>query len=108
MLSAMVEHVELVGVEIDAASHIADEGIVGPAVPQALDDIDELAGPIVPVCVLGMLLKPKFSAASGFDVVTTFQPRGPRSGDRGLRSAARCETAPRRSWTRSRSARCGL
>ena len=66
------------GIEIDAALDIADEGVVGPAVPQPGHDVEELARAAVALAVLDMCSsRPKFSAASGLEVVTRFQPARP-------------------------------
>src|SRR4029077_14891046 len=43
-LAFVVDHMHAVGVEIDALLDIADEGVFGPAVPEAGHDIVELAG----------------------------------------------------------------
>src|SRR5262245_29047067 len=54
MFALMIEGVHLLGIEIEAAVLIADEGIVIPTVPQAFDDIDELPRPPVTFIVLDM------------------------------------------------------
>jgi hypothetical protein len=58
-LALVVEHVHPLGVKIDAALDIADEGVLGPAVPQPGHDIEELAGPAVAFAVLHMLGQPE-------------------------------------------------
>ena len=45
---------EFVGVEIDPLLHVADEGVVGPGIPQAGDHIEELAGAGIPDRVVEM------------------------------------------------------
>ena len=47
----------LVGVEVDAALDVAHEGVVGPAVPQAGDDVVELARAAVALAVLHVLVE---------------------------------------------------
>ena len=61
----MVEHVQSRGIEIDAVLDIADEGVVGPAVPQAGDDIEEFAGPPVAVAMLHVLGEPEIQRCVG-------------------------------------------
>ena len=56
VFALVVEHVHLVGVEEHAALDVADEGVVGPAVPQAGDDVVELAGALVALVVLHVLV----------------------------------------------------
>jgi hypothetical protein len=56
---AMVEHVHPVGVEEDPALDVAQEGIVGERVPQALHHRDEFVRPVVAVGVLGMVREPE-------------------------------------------------
>ena len=51
----MVEHVQPLGIEIDAVFDIADEGVVGPAVPQAGDDIEKFTRAAVALAMLHML-----------------------------------------------------
>ena len=43
VFALVVEHMHLVGIEEDAALDVADEGVVGPGIPQAGDDVIELA-----------------------------------------------------------------
>ena len=77
VLALVVEHVQLVGIEIDAVVDVADEGVVRPAVPQAGHHVVELARAAIALAVLHMLVSPKLSAASGLEVVTMFQPARP-------------------------------
>jgi hypothetical protein len=68
---------------------VADEGIVGPAVPQAGHHVEELARALVALAMLHVLVMPKFSAASGLEVVTSSSPRARRemwSSDANLRA----------------------
>lgn len=53
----MIEHMHLVGIEIDAGFLIADEGVIGKTVPQAGDDIIEFARPLVALSVFDMLVE---------------------------------------------------
>ena len=57
VLAAMVEHVQLVGIEIDAAFLVAQEGVVFPAIPQARDDVVEFARAFIAHGMIGMLLE---------------------------------------------------
>ena len=58
--------------------HVADEGVVGPAVPQAGDDVEELARAAIALGVLDVLLQPEIAAPRpGWTVVTMFQPARP-------------------------------
>ena len=76
-LALVIEHMQLVGVEKDAVLDVADEGVVGPAVPQSRHHVVELARAAIALAVLHVIVSPKFSAASGFEVVTMFQPARP-------------------------------
>src|SRR5262252_10893679 len=40
-LALVIQHMQPLGIEIDAVLDIADEGVVGPAVPQSGDDLEE-------------------------------------------------------------------
>jgi hypothetical protein len=76
----VVEHVHPLGVKIDAALDIADEGVLGPAVPQPGHDIEELAGPAVAFAVLHMLGQSEIErriGVRGRDQV----PAGPAAAD---------------------------
>ncbi len=46
-LAVMVERAHLGGVDIEAAGAVGDDRVVGPAVPQALDHVDEFLGDLV-------------------------------------------------------------
>ena len=59
ILALVIEHMHLVGIEIDAVLDIADEGIVGPAVPQAGDDIEKFACAGITLVMLHMLVEPE-------------------------------------------------
>ena len=61
----MVEHMHPLGVEIDAVLDIADEGVVGPAVPEAGHDIEELARAAIALAVLHMLGQPEIERRVG-------------------------------------------
>jgi hypothetical protein len=52
MWALVIEHMHLVGIHEDAALDVADEGVVGEGIPQAGDDVVELARALV---ALGML-----------------------------------------------------
>ena len=54
-LALVVEHVHAFGIEIDALLDVADEGVVGQAVPQPGHDVEELAGAAVALVVLHVL-----------------------------------------------------
>src|SRR5882672_3354319 len=70
----------------------ADEGVIGPAVPQARDHVIELPGAPIALAVLDMLLKAKVERGiwigSGDDIPAG---AGCRKYDRARRSAARCD-----------------
>ena len=52
----VVQHVHLLGVEINARLNIADEGVVRPTVPQAGDNIEELARTTIALSMLQVFL----------------------------------------------------
>ena len=56
VLAVVVEHMELGRIEIDAALDVADEGVVGPRIPQAGDDVVELARPRIALVVLHLVV----------------------------------------------------
>ena len=56
---------ELLGIEIDAGVDVADEGVIGPAVPEPGDDIEELAGAAIALAMLHMLLQPEVQRRIG-------------------------------------------
>src|SRR5712692_2844187 len=53
----VVQNVQPVGIEIDPVLDVADKCVVCPAVPEARDDVEELARAAVARRVLDMLLK---------------------------------------------------
>ena len=53
----MVEDVQPRGIEIKALIDIADEGVVGPAVPQTGDDVEEFARAPLALGMLDMFLE---------------------------------------------------
>jgi hypothetical protein len=67
----------LAGIEDRARSRVADEGVVGEAVPEPGDHVVELARPIVALAMLHMLVEAEIQRASGLEVVTMFQPARP-------------------------------
>ena len=54
-LALVVEDMHPLRVEIDAVLDVADEGVLGPAVPEAGHDVEELAGAAVALAMLHML-----------------------------------------------------
>ncbi len=79
-LAPVVEHVQPLGVEIDALPDIADKGVVGPAVPQPGDHVEELAGAAVALAVLHVLAQAEIErrvGVRGGDEV----PAGPPAAD---------------------------
>ena len=64
-LALVVEHVHPLGVEINPVLDIADEGVIGPAVPEAGDDVEELAGAAVALAVLHLLGQPEIERRVG-------------------------------------------
>src|SRR5262249_21430741 len=59
ILDLVIEHMHFRRVEESAMRDVADEGVVGPAVPQARDDVIKLPGTAIALAVLDMLLKAK-------------------------------------------------
>ena len=57
ILALVIEHMHLLRIEEDAALGIADEGIVGKAVPQAGDDIVEFPRALIALAMLDMLVE---------------------------------------------------
>ncbi len=55
----------LVGIEIDAALQVADKASSAKRIPQAGDDIEELARPAVAFVVLDMLVEPEVQRRVG-------------------------------------------
>ncbi|GAA3310975.1 hypothetical protein GCM10020295_79470 [Streptomyces cinereospinus] len=80
VLPAMVDLPHLVGVGVDAALTVEQDGVVLPAVPQLGGDLDELARPLVAQRVLQVLVLPEVAGlvhgAGGDDV-----PAGPAAAD---------------------------
>ena len=64
-------------IEKDASLHIANERVVRPAIPQPGHDVEELARATIALACSTCSSRPKFIAASGLEVVTTFQPARP-------------------------------
>ena len=54
-LALVFEHMQPLGIERDALLDVADEGVLGPAVPQAGHDVEELAGAAVAHAMIHML-----------------------------------------------------
>ncbi len=55
IFALVVEHMQLVGIEIKPALDVADEGIVGPGIPQPGDDVVEFAGAAIALAVLHVI-----------------------------------------------------
>ena len=55
IFALVVEHVQLVGIEIESLRDVADEGVVRPGIPQAGDDVVELARAAVAFAVLHVI-----------------------------------------------------
>src|ERR1700730_18396496 len=64
-LALVVEHMHPLRVEIKAGLDIADKGVLGPAVPEAGHDIEELAGAAVALAMLHMLGQPEIECRVG-------------------------------------------
>jgi hypothetical protein len=64
-LALVVEHMHALGVEIDAVLDVEDEGVVGPAVPEASHDIEELAGAAVALAMLHAFGQPEIERRVG-------------------------------------------
>src|SRR5207249_6775535 len=65
ILAFVVEHMQLVGIEIKALFDITDERIICPAVPQAGHDIVKLARSSVALAMFHMLLHPEIQRRIG-------------------------------------------
>ena len=87
----MVEHVHPLGVEIDPLLDIADKRIVGPAVPQPGDDVEELPRPAIALAVFHVLGQTEIQCGirvGGGDQIPRRAPaadvveRGKAAGDR--------------------------
>ena len=52
----VIEHMQLVGIEIEAACRVADERVVGPRIPQPGDHVVELARAAVALAVLHVIV----------------------------------------------------
>ena len=61
----VVQHVHLAGIEIDAALHVADEGVIGQAVPKTRHHVVELARAGVALAVLHVVLEPEIQRRVG-------------------------------------------
>ena len=61
----VVEHMHLLGVEIDAAVDVTDEGVVGETVPQPGDHVVELARPVVALVMLHLLVEAEIQRRVG-------------------------------------------
>jgi len=56
IFSLMIQHAHFLRIEIYAALDIADEGVVGPTVPETGDDIVEFARPAIALIMLHLLV----------------------------------------------------
>lgn len=65
VLALVVEHMQPLRVEIEPAFGVADEGVVGKAVPQAGDDVVEFARPLVALVMLDMLVEAEIQRRVG-------------------------------------------
>src|ERR1700730_361173 len=63
----MVEHVQLVRIEINPIVDVANEGIICPAVPQTRDHVIEFTRASITIACSICSSMPKLSAASGLD-----------------------------------------
>ncbi len=61
----VIEHMHPLGIEIEAVLDIADKSVLGPAVPQPGDDIEELAGPAIALAMLHVLGQPEIERRVG-------------------------------------------
>ena len=65
IFALVVEHVEPVGIEIDAALDVADERVLGPAVPQPGHDLDEFARARIALAMLQVILEAEIARGIG-------------------------------------------
>ena len=65
MLALVVEHMQFGGVEIEPAFGVADEGVVGKAVPQAGHHIVEFPRPVIALVMLDMLVEAEIQRGIG-------------------------------------------
>ena len=65
MLALVVEHMQLRRIEIEPALGVADEGVVGKAVPQAGDDIVEFARAAIALVMLDMFVEAEIQRRVG-------------------------------------------
>ena len=56
MRPLVVQHMRLLGVEIDTGLDVTDEGVVRPTVPQASDNIEELTRATIALSMLQVFL----------------------------------------------------
>ena len=91
VLALVVQHMELVGIEVEAGLDVADEGVVGPRIPQAGDDIVELARARVALGMLHLLVHAEVQRRVGIGrghqvpagaAVGDMVERGEAAGDR--------------------------
>jgi hypothetical protein len=73
----VIEHVHPLGIEKDAVLDVTDEGVVRPAIPQAGDNVEELARPPVARLVFDMLVQSEIHRLVWLPEVTRFQPARP-------------------------------
>jgi hypothetical protein len=59
----MVQDMQFLSVEVDAAFNIADKGVIRPAIPKSSHDIVEFAGPPIAFAVLQMFFQPEIQGS---------------------------------------------
>ena len=65
MLALVVERMHARGLEIQPAFHVAHEGVVVPAIPQALHDLRKFARPAVALCMIEHAVATKVCSLGG-------------------------------------------
>ena len=109
IFALVIEHMHFRRIEEDAVLDVADESIVGPAIPQPGDHVVELARAAIAFAMLHMLVEAEIERRVGIgggdDV-----PAGAAAAEdgRARQSAAQCDRARRTwssRWRRARSVR---
>src|SRR5258708_13932622 len=77
ILTLVIKHMHFRWVEENAMLDIADEGVVGPAVPQARDHVIKLPCTPIALAVLDMLLKAEIERGVRIGSVNDIQAAAP-------------------------------
>ena len=65
IFALMIEHMQLVGIEKDAVLDVADESVVGPAVPQPGHHVVEFAGAAIALVMLHVVVQAEIQRRIG-------------------------------------------